>query len=530
MTWRRMFVIVALFCGVAMSEALVRAQARIATWRENSPQYVYDNFHVTPDMWQEKALRAFDDPRPGMRRIALQACVGPGKTAVEAWMGWKFLSCHASRGEHPKGLALGVTWDNLKDNLWPEFAKWQDRSEFLTEAFTWTKERIFAKDHPETWFLSARSWPKTASADDQGKTLSGLHGQNVLVLIDESGTIPMTVLRAADQALSTCVFGKVVQAGNPTSLEGMLYAAATLLRHQWHIIRVTGDPDDPEAWVHAPRLASLHQPDEQGACGCPKCWAKLQIDTYGRDNPWIMSAVLGQFPPASINALLGIEDVEAAMKRHLRIDQYDWAQKRLGIDVARYGDDRTVIFPRQGLAAFRPIVLRHARNSAVSVDIATRVMGAKLRWGAELEFFDATGGWAAGAVDVMRAAGHSPIDVQFAAPALDPRYFNRRSEILLLAAEAIKRGAALPPVPEMVGEMTAVTYTFKNGKFLAEPKDLVKARIGRSPDLFDAYALTYGMPEMPASLFGQRQGHATNDGDPYGEASAKASSDFDPNI
>ena len=69
----------------------------------------------------------------------------------------------------------------------------------------------------------------------------------------------------------------------------------------------------------------------------------------------------------------------------------------------RYGDDRTVIFPRQGRASFAPIVMRHARDSAASVDIASRVMQKSNEWGAEVAFFDDTVGWAHGAVDVMRA-------------------------------------------------------------------------------------------------------------------------------
>jgi hypothetical protein len=484
-----------------MSEAFARAAARIATWRENSPLFVFENFGVEPDRWQLEALRAFDDPRPAMQRISMQACVGPGKTTVESWCGWKFLACHAARGEHPKGVAIAVTWDNLKDNLWPEFAKWQVRSPFLSEAFTWTHERIFATQFPETWFLSARSWPKSASPDEQGKTLSGLHSQFVLVLVDESGTIPLTVLRAADQALSNCTFGKIVQGGNPTSLEGMLYAAATTLRHQWHVIRVTGDPDDPDAWVHAPRLGPG-----------PLEWARQQVATYGRDNPWIMSQILGLFPPASINALFSVDDVEAAMARHLTPDQYEWAQKRLGVDVARYGDDRTVIFPRQGLKADVPIVMRHKRDSAVSVDIADRVMGKKAAYGSEVELFDATGGWAAGAVDVLRTNRLAPINVQFAAPAHDPRYANRRAEIYFNAAKWIPTGA-LPNLPEMTRELTALTYTFHKGKFLLEDKELVKKRIGVSPDLADAWALTFGLPEMPSAVMagviaGRRPGRA----------------------
>lgn len=517
MTCRRwLFSVVVL---VSMSNAFARAQARIATWRENSPQFVLENFGATPSRKQAEALRAFDDPDPEKRRIALCACVGPGKTTVLSWMGWKFLACHAARGEHPKGYALGVTWDNLKDNLWPEFAKWQQRSEFLSEAFTWTKERIFANDHPETWFLSARSWPKTASPDEQGKTLSGLHGWFVLVLVDESSTIPMTVLRASDQALSRCKFGKVVQAGNPQSLEGMLYAACSALRHQWHVIYISGDPDDPAAWVNEAWVG----PE-------PAKWAREQIDTYGRDNPWVMAMILGQFPPASINALLGVTEVEAAMARHLRVDEFDWAQKRLGIDVARYGDDRTVIFPRQGLASFRPIIMRHARHSAVSVDIATRVMAAKRRWGSELEFIDATGGWAAGARDVMVTNCCGPIEVQFASPqTTNPSYLNRRAEIWFEMAKWVQGGGALPPMPEIVGELTTPTYTFKNGKVLVEPKDLVKKRLGRSPDLADALALTFGLPDMPAAdRFQARQAtHALRDGDPF-TASGHTDHDADP--
>lgn len=477
------------------------AVSTVRRWREQPCDFVFDNFGVTPDAWQRDALEAFVSPDPTMRRISLQAATGPGKSAVLAWCGLHFLCTRGDRGEHPKGAAVSITRDNLKDNLWAEFGKWLDRSPFLRRSFTWTAQRIFANDYPETWFLSARSWPKSASPDEQGNTLSGLHSKFVLALIDESGAIPLTVLRAAEQALSNCVFGKIVQAGNPISLDGMLYAAASSLRHQWHVIRVTGDPNDPK------RSSRIDL-----------AWAKQQIATYGGDNPWVLSYILGQFPPQSLNALLGVGDVEAAMSRTLRPDAYEWAQKRLGIDVARYGDDRTVIFPRQGLAAFRPVVLRHARDSAVSVDIANQVLGAKAEWRSEIELFDATGGWAAGAVDVLRANGHRPIDVQFAAPAMDPRYKNRRAEIWFGMSEWIKRGAALPNMPELVGELTTPTYTFVNGKFLLEDKDQVKQRLGRSPDLADALALTFGLPEMPAAL-------------PYGfhdRRISKALSDFDP--
>jgi len=505
------------------------AAATIKRWR-TAPrgilQFVHEQFGVTPDPWQEQALLAFASPKPEYRRISLQACVGPGKTAVLAWCAWWFLGVQGDAREHPQGACVAITGDNLRDNLWKELAKWQQQSAYLKAGFTWTATRIFANDHPETWFLSARSWPKSANADVQGATLSGLHSKYVLVLADESGAIPIPILRAGEQAMSTGGggFAKFMQAGNPLSLEGMLYAAAVTLRGQWHVIRVTGDPSDPHAWVHNPRVGDR-----------PKEWAAQQIETYGVENPWVKSYILGQFPAASVNSLLGVEEVEAAMKRHLRPQEYDFQQKRLGVDVARFGDDRTVLFPRWGLASFKPVVLRHLRTT----DIAARIMLGINRWQPGLILIDDTGHWGHGVLDNLISAGVPCIGINYAGKALNPRYRNRRAEFWIEGAKAIRNGAALPYNAEMIAELTTPTYTFVNGVFVLEEKDFIKARLGRSPDLADAYMQTYAMPEMPADaielLGGQRGntrgsvGHAATDFDPYiSDDNRRSEDDFDP--
>jgi hypothetical protein len=475
--------------------------ATVRRWRENILAFVHENFGVVPDAWQREALEAFASADPAKRRISLQASTGPGKSSVLAWCGLHFLGTQGECGEHPKGAAVAITFDNLKDNLWSELAKWMDRSRYFSTAFTWTQSRIFANDHEATWFLSARSWPKSANAEEQGRTLSGLHSKYVLALVDESGAIPLTVLRAAEQALSNCTFGKILQAGNPISREGMLYAAASQLRHQWYVIRITGDPEDPK---RAPRI------DLE--------WARQQIATYGRDNPWVASYILGQFPAQAFNALLTVEEVEAAMHRHQRRSDYDWSQKRIGVDPARFGDDRTVIFPRQGLAAFKPVVMRNVRTT----DIAARVAKGIGDWGAELTFIDDTGHWGHGVVDNLLAAGYAVVPVIFSDPALDRRYKNRRAECWIEMANWVKRGGALPPsVPELVAELTTPTYTFVSGKFMLEEKDQVKKRLGRSPDLADALATTFAIPDAPAAfaqgLTRQAQGRALTEFDPFAE-------------
>lgn len=473
----------------------------ISSWRASPLKFVKECLKVEPDAWQKEALEALGDPKK--QRISLQACAGPGKSCVLAWAILHFILCFAEKGEHPKGAAVAITRDNARDNIWPEVAKWMNRSELLKACFEWTKERIFAKDHPETWFVSLRSWSKTADEEEQGRTLSGLHSKFVLYIIDESGDIPVAVLKAAEQGLSNCVWGKIIQAGNPTSLDGMLYAASTTLREKWHVISITGDPDDPK---RSPRI--------------DKDWAREQISKYGRQDPWVMSYILGQFPPSSINSLLSIQDVENAMKRQLREQDFCFAQKRLGVDVALFGDDSSVIFPRQGLFAFRPVELRGCKPS----ETAARVMSSKHRWDSEIEFVDDTGGYGSGVVDAMQQGGASPVAINFAAKATDPRYFNKRSEIYFLMAEWIKKGGRLPDIPQLKKELPSIQYTYQNGKFRIEEKQKIKERLKFSPDFSDALALTFSLPDMPSrnspelisSL--QSAGKMKSDWDPFESA------------
>jgi len=473
--------------------ARTNAHANIKRWRDDPVAFVREELHVEPDPWQAEVLRIF----PHQQRIAMKACKGPGKTTILSWLAWNFLATRP----HPKIAATSITKDNLEDNLWPEMAKWQNQSAFLKTAFEWQKTRITSKQHPETWWMSARTWAKTADQTQQANTLAGLHADYLLFILDEAGGIPDAVMAAAEAGLAT-IGGdhKILIAGNPTHLEGPLYRACTQERHLWYTVEITGDPDDP---MRAPRISVQ--------------WAREQIDKYGRDNPWVLVNVFGQFPPSSINALLGVEEVTSAMKRHLTEDIYNWAQKRLGIDVARFGDDRTVIFPRQGLAAFQPITMRHARDSAVSVDIANRTLMEKSRFGSEMEFFDDTVGWAHGALDVMRAAGHSPVGVAFNGKANDPRYFNKRAEMWMEMAKWVQSGGALPNIPELVRELTAPTYTYSHGKFQLEDKGQIKLRLGFSPDLGDALALTFAMPEAPK-----------NESFPGFDKSAQLKHDYDP--
>lgn len=482
------------------------AADRIAHWREHPSVMVKELFHVDPDPWQEEALEAF----PSNPRIAMKACKGPGKTGVLAWLGWNYLLTRP----HPKIGAISVTATNLADGLWTEMAKWQNESTFLKAKFEWTKSRIFAKDHPETWFMSAKSWSQSADATQQANTLAGFHADYVMFLIDESGSMPTNILVAAEASFAGTKEAHIVQAGNPESLEGMLYHAATKARHLWHVIEITGDPDDPK---RSPRI--------------PIEYAREQIAQWGgRDNPWVMVNILGKFPPASLNALIGYEEVREAMKRYYRDYEIGNSARVIGVDVALDGGDQSVIAKRHGLQ-FHPF--KKYRNIAPHQGAGV-VAREWQDWGADAVFIDATGGFGSGWLDQLMLLGRSPIGIKFSSDAAKKeRYFNKRAEMAFEFVEWIKRGGALPDDTNLASSLASTTYSFKGDRFLLEPKIAVKAKIGFSPDEMDACMLTFAQPVVPLGSQQILRPRTQAPYDPFAEfdrvvADGRRESRFDP--
>jgi len=496
-----------------------RARQVLDRWRRDPVQMVVDEWpRVDLDDFQVELLRAFG--RDDIDRIAMKSAKGPGKTAGLAWVGLNFL---ATRPGQVKIGATSVTGDNLDMNLWPELHKWMQESEFFRTALSWSKTAVRDRKRPENRFIEKRTWPKRGNAEEQADALAGLHGEHVMWLIDEGGGIPVAVLVTAEAIFATVgQDAKLVMAGNPTDPSGALHHACVISRGQYFVITVTGDPDNPK---RSKRISLEH--------------AKAEIRKYGRENPWVRVNILGEFPETAINALLGLDDVEAAMARTLPPAAFSHVQKRLGVDVARFGGDRTVIFPRQGPAAFRPITMRHQRTD----EIAARVVMAQNRWRRVadeeiLTLVDNTYHWGNGVIDQLVVAGLGPIGVNYAGKAIDPRFKNRRAEMWIKGAAAVKRHAMLPRLPEMVRELTEPTYTFAGGQFVLEDKDQIKERLGFSPDLADAYMTTYAIEDLPADIISKlrQRAHATTDFDPtaYGlprevdEDHGRARMDFDP--
>jgi len=439
----------------------------IARWREHPAQMVRELFKIEPDAWQMEALERF----PTSRRMCMKACTGPGKSAVLAWLGWNFMLTRP----HPIIGASSISADNLKSGLWTELARWRSRSPLLEQTFEQQKTVIFAKDHPQTWKLEARTWAKDADAVTIGNALRGLHSEYIMWLLDETGDYPDAIMPVCEAIFSgNPKEAHIVQAGNPIKLSGPLYRA-TINQDVWDCISITADPDDPK---RTPRVSIEH--------------AREQIRLYGRDNAWVLVNIFGQFPPSSFNALIGPDEVTASFKRFWREHEIGDAPRVLGIDVARYGDDSSVVVPRQGIQMFKLLKWRNINSTQGAAQVNRKWN----EWGADAAFIDMSGGFGAGWYDQLHNLGKSPIGVEFAGTAHDPnRYFNKRTEMAFDFVEWIKAGGAMVEDPEMLKALVETTYTFKGDKLLLEPKEMVKIKLnGKSPDEMDAGMLTFAEP------------------------------------
>lgn len=444
-------------------------QEKLKIWRDHPSQMVRDLFRIEPDPWQVEVLEAF----PHNQLMAMTAAKGPGKTGVLAWLCWNFLLTRP----HPNIGAVSISRQNLDDGLWKEMAKWRDKSPLLQAKFSLTADRISCDDAPKTWFMAAKTYSQSANKEQQANTLAGFHADYIMFVLDESGGMTDNVMVAAEAALSSCIEGHIVQAGNPTHLEGPLYRAANINRKSatqpngWWVLEITGDPDDPK---RSPRISIE--------------WARGQIEQWGRDNPWVLVNVFGKFPPSSLNALIGPQQVRDAMKRYYRPYELEGFPRVIGVDVAGDGADLNVIMPRHGIQVFKPVVIRNAS----SIQGAGQIARLDEEFKSDAIFIDNTGGFGAGWADQLDSLGRSPIRVHFSGKAhKETRYTNKRTEMYFEAIEWIKNGGALPDCEEFVAELSQTTYYFDKDKLALEPKALVKAKIGRSPDHADALALCF---------------------------------------
>ena len=240
----------------------------------------------------------------------------------------------------------------------------------------------------------------------------------------------------------------------------------------------------PQVW-----WTGVFRADESGVIS-PTELAHIQAET-----PELIfrQEYLCDFTASAENVLIPIVDVLQACGRKYASGDVRGAAKIMGVDPARFGDDRSVIFCRQGVLAHEPLVFKKLDNMALADRVARQIES----FHPDGVFIDA--GCGGGVIDRLRQLGFCVSEVAFGASASRPgQYANKRAEMWGDMAAWIKTVGQLPVVAELKADLCQVTYDYDAaGRLRLESKEKIKARCGKSPDLADALALTFAAPVMP---------------------------------
>jgi hypothetical protein len=202
---------------------------------------------------------------------------------------------------------------------------------------------------------------------------------------------------------------------------------------------------------------------------------------------------LCDFTASSDNVLIPVDLASDASRRTIDERMLEGLPKILGVDVARFGSDRSVIIRRCGLGCYTPLVFEGMDN----MTLVGRVVNEIVNWQPDAVFVDA--GRGEGVIDRLRQLGHDVVEVNFGGKPDNPRYNLKRTEMWDTMAKWLRDGGCLPPMPELKADLCGPTYSFSpSNQMVLESKDHMKERGLRSCDIGDALALTFAYPVHPA--------------------------------
>jgi hypothetical protein len=480
------FVLFAFDWGVDRSLRLVRLPEQF--------QMQYDSEHG-PDLWacellesvgQQVAARGFNGTQAVEAvRTAVSSGHGIGKSAITSWI---TLWLMATR-PNARGVVTANTSPQLESKTWAELGKWLKRSVFAEWFDINTGKgsmRLTVKGFAESWRCDAQT-----CREENSESFAGLHAADStpFYIFDEASAIPAKIWEVAEGGM-TDGEPHFYAFGNPTRTGTRFHACFHGQRHRWMTRRVdsrtcqiTNKPQ-LEQWSH----------------------------DYGSESDFFKVRVLGEFPSQSSLQFIGRELAIEAATRDLPNSRGE--ALIIGCDIARFGDDSTVLFFRQGRDArtFPPIKLKGADTMQVASRIAEQANFFRNAGHHVLVAIDG-GGVGGGVIDRLRAIGHEVEEVQFGSRALDPRRFaQRRSELWGLMKDWLKVGA-IDNDQELVDDLTGPEYGFTaTEQVQLERKADMKARGLSSPDIADALAITFaveppipGEDDLPHGNYGERE-------------------------
>lgn len=431
----------------------------VEAWQSDALLFVRDQFGIEPTGQQKRLLEAASKPNA---HVAVKSGHGTGKTATLALLTLWAVTCFYD----VKVPCTAPTAHQLQDALWTEIEKWRSRMlEPWRSSIKVTADKVAVNGLPG--FAVARTGRK-----ENPEALQGFHATEALVfLVDEASGIDDKVFEVARGALST-EGARVIMAANPTRTTGYFYNAFHRNRDRW--TRLTFScPDSP--------LVSKEYIDEMR-------------EEYGEESDIYRVRVLGEFPSGGDIQFISSTLAEAAAKRYHREEAFRFAPLVLGVDVAWFGGDKSVVYLRQGIYS-RKLWSMQGCEPATLAGVVAKFED---DLGADAVFVDATG-VGAGVVSNLRMMGRNPFAVMLGGGSVDQAYANKRAECWgLMKKWLAEEQGWIPDDDRLRDDLCGPDYGYTmTGKLILERKEDMKKRGLASPDDADALALTFAAPVAP---------------------------------
>lgn len=423
--------------------------------------FVQSVLGAEPQAWQREALEAVRDGP----RVACKSGHGVGKSALLSWVILWYLITRPCRI-----VCTANSANQLNQVLWAEIQKWARKMpKGLQGQLEITSDKIVVKGVDSS--CHAR-----VSRKENPEALQGFHHERLLFVIDECSGVDDVIFEVAQGALSTAG-SKILMVGNPTRNSGYFYDAFHKNAHRWH--KMTVSCADAE-YVSEDFIEDMaHQ--------------------YGEDSAIFAVRVLGEFAETSEDSLIPRHLVESAVGRDVEAMTVApiW-----GLDPARFGGDRTALAKRQGNVLTEPIKAWQGKDLMETVGLILAEWETTPFMDRPSEICVDSIGVGAGVVDRLRELGMPARGVNVAeSPALGNRYQRLRDELWFKCREWFEaRDCQMPDHEELLQELCGLRFKIlSSGKFKAEGKDEMKKRGLRSPDLADAFVLTFGTQAVRAA-------------------------------
>jgi phage terminase large subunit len=471
----------------------------MAAYRKRPERFARE---VLGSRWWSKQRQAAE-LLAGNRRVVVKSANGVGKTYLAADLALWFLYSHRPSIV----LTTAPTWRQVRYLLWEE----------IKRRFAGARIPLQGKLRVVRLDAGNGSYALGLATDDAVK-FQGFHLTNLLIIFDEASGIPDEIWEAAE-GVAVGGNNKILAIGNPLKASGRFYKVFQGVP-AWKKLTISAleHPNVAEGTELIPGAVTVESLEERVSEWCEEVGVNggsngnndnaavtpdspitpitpitpMNPDVFEwrgrryRPNNLFRARVLGTFPDSDEEALIPLRWIEAAMSR--RLDAV--GMKRAAADVARFGDDSTVIGVRIG-----PVVTRlDVTRGADTMEVAGRI--ARLAYDEHPESISVDSiGLGAGVVDRLYELGIDGVEaVNVGLPARDSgRFANQRAELYWNLRERFRTGdIAIPRDDALCAELAGIRYTHSSkGQIKIESKEEMKRRGQKSPDRADMLAMLF---------------------------------------